>query len=116
MDLLSALGRWLGDFSGGEREGRRLERMLRVALAETTSEPEFHALLRRMIRREDELRSEERWVCLYQLLEEHKGTRDDWRTAAEHLVAFLPRQHGYRSEWDDHPGSDGLGDRPDQRP
>jgi len=100
MGLLDNLRRWLFDFSAGQQEGKRMERILRVVLAETTSETEFHALLYRMIQQDEYLKTQVRWTNTYQLLMEHRGAGEDWRIAAERMIAYLPRFYGYRSEWD----------------
>ena len=103
MGLLDNLRRWLFDFSAGQEEGRRMERLLRVALAETTSEVEFHALLYRMIQQDEFLRTQVRWTNTYQLLMEHKGAGEDWRIAAGRMVAYLPRFYSYQSQWESRP-------------
>ena len=89
--------------SQGQQEGRRIERLLRVALTETTTEEEFNRLLARMIRQDgyqDNVLAPRAGAGLvYRLLEEHKGVGQDWRSAAKRLVAYLPRFYGYTSDW-----------------
>jgi len=103
MGLLNNLHRWLFDFSAGQQEGREMERLLRVALAETTSETEFHALLYRMIQQDELLKTQVRWVNTYRLLEEHHGAGEKWRVAAKRMIAYLPSFYGYQSDWDSSP-------------
>ncbi len=90
--------------SQGQREGRQIERLLRVALAESTTEDEFNRLLARMIRQdgyENNLLAPRAGAGLvYRLLEEHRGLGQDWRSAAKRLVAYLPRFYGYTSDWE----------------
>jgi hypothetical protein len=90
--------------SQGQTEGRQIERLLRVALAESTTEDEFNRLLARMIRQdgyEDDLLVPRAGAGLvYRLLEEHRGLGQDWRSAAKRLVAYLPRFYGYKSNWE----------------
>ena len=81
-----------------------MERLLRVALTETTTEDEFNRLLARMIRQdgyqEKGLAPRAGAGLVYRLLEEHKGVGQDWRSAAKRLVAYLPRFYGYTSDWE----------------
>ena len=90
--------------SQGQQEGRRIERLLRVALTETTTEEEFNRLLARMIRQDgyqDNVLAPRAGAGLvYRLLEEHKGVGQDWRFAAKRLVVYLPRFYGYMSDWE----------------
>lgn len=100
MGMIASLQKFLFDFSEGQKEGRRLERMLRVALAETTSEAEFRALFYRMIQEDDYLKTQIRWQNTLGQLDEFLGARDtDWRIAAERLINWLPCHYGYRSDW-----------------
>ena len=89
--------------SQGQQEGRRIERLLHIALSESTTEDEFNRLLARMIYQDgykDNLLAPRAGAGLiYRLLEEHKGLGQDWRSAAKRLVAYLPRFYGYTSEW-----------------
>jgi len=106
MGIFDRLCSQLFNFSNspGQQEGRQIERVLRVALAETTSEDEFNRLLARMIRQDGYLDSSLKPRAgaglIYRLLEEHKGASQDWRAAAERLVAYLPGFYGYKSEWE----------------
>ena len=106
---MGTLDRWfssLFNFSNpqGQREGKEIERVLRVALAETTTDEEFNRLLARMIRQDgyqDNILAPRAGAGLvYRLLEEHRGVGQDWRTAAKRLVAYLPGFYGYKSEWE----------------
>jgi hypothetical protein len=88
----------------GQQEGKQIERLLRVALTETTTENEFNQLLARMIHQDgylDNARAPRAGAGLiYRLLEEHKGLGQDWRTAAKRLIAYLPQFYGYESDWE----------------
>ena len=86
-----------------------MERMFRVALAETTSEAEFRSLCCRMLQEDDYLKSQVRWVNVMGQLDRFRRVGEkDWRAAVERLIVFLPRYYGYESVWEttpDHPDS-----------
>ncbi len=81
-----------------------MERMFRVALAETTSEAEFRSLCYRMLQEEDYLKTQVRWINVMRQLDQFTSPGEkDWRIAAEKLIAFLPRYYGYESVWEPTP-------------
>lgn len=88
--------RWLFDFSRGREEGRRWERMLRVALAETRTEEEFLATMRRMVAEDEPLKTEIRWGFFIGRLSEYTAKETgDRRRGAERMLAALPRLYGF---------------------
>ncbi len=101
MSIFGNLHRWLFDFSAGQAEGKRVERMFRVALAETTSEAEFRALCYRMVQEDDYLKTQVRWQNVMCQLDQFTGFGEkDWRVAVERLIDYLPRYYGYQSDWE----------------
>lgn len=77
-----------------------MERMFRVALAETTDESEFRLLCYRMLQEDDYLKTQVRWVNVMKQLDQFRSMGDkDWRTSVNRLIAYLPRYYGYDSEW-----------------
>lgn len=104
MGFLKNLCPWLFDFSAGQAEGRRMERLFRVALAETTSEAEFCALCYRMLQEDDYLKTQVRWVNVMEQLSQFRSPgQKDWRVPVRQLIAFLPRHYGYESVWETNP-------------
>lgn len=104
MGFLGNLRDWLFDFSAGQTEGTRVERMFRVALAETTSEAEFRSLCYRMIEEDDYLKTQVPWITLFGQLDDFIGAGEtDWRIAVKRFIAFLPRFYGYKSDWETEP-------------
>ena len=88
---------WLFDFSRGQDEGRQWERMLRTALAETVTDDEFMAAMRRLITDKEPHRTDVRWAFFLMRLGEYARTQtSDRRVAAERMLAALPRLYGYR--------------------
>jgi len=96
MDSIHALF----NFSAGQAEGKRMERMFRVALAETTSEDEFRSLCYRMLQEDDYLKTQVRWINVMKQLDQFKVLGEkDWRVAVNRLITYLPKYYGYDSEW-----------------
>lgn len=88
--------RWLFDFSRGHEEGRQWERMLRTALAETTTDDEFMAMMRLLVTEKEASKTEQRWGFFMMRLGEYARTEtSDRRQAAERMLAALPRLYGY---------------------
>lgn len=101
MSVLRNLRHWLSDFSAGQEEGKRMERLFRVALAETTSDAEFRALCYHMTRADDHLTKQVRWRNVMGQLDQFLAASElDWRVAAKRLIDYLPRCYGYKSDWD----------------
>lgn len=104
MSIFRNLRHWLFDFSAGQEEGKRMERLFRVALAETTSEAEFRALCYQMIQADDYLNKQVRWTNIMGQLSQFQGAGEsDWRIAVKCLVDYLPGYYGYESAWDINP-------------
>lgn len=100
MSLWENFHNFVFDFSEGQAEGRRVERMVRVALAETTTDSEFRDLLYHMLQTDDYLKTEYRWALMQWQMAEYCGFRDDWRAAGRRLIDFLPKFYKYKSDWD----------------
>ena len=95
MGFLVNFWRSLFDFSVGQDEGRKFERMLRVALAETTTDTEFLALLYHMVQQDDYLNTETRWAFLMIRLGEYAHGQDkEWRVCAQRLLIATPKLYG----------------------
>lgn len=96
------LYRWLFDFSRGQEEGRRWERMLRSALAESRTEEEFLATMRRMVTEDEPLKTEIRWGFFMGRLSEYTAKETgDRRAGAERMLAALPRLYGFKPSTDE---------------
>jgi hypothetical protein len=99
MRIWTRLRRAFFDFTHRLQWGRRAERMLRVALTETTTDADFYALLHRMVIEDDPLRVDSQWSLLITQLSEYREPGEDWRPAAQRLADALPGLYGYVSDY-----------------
>lgn len=90
----------LGDFSEGRQEGRRMQALLRDALAEMATDAEFEARLRRSAAR-DGSESERTWAWLGPFLMEYQRAGEfepDTRTLAARFLEDIPRRYKLKEE------------------